>query len=83
MIKGVSSSLFSNKVSSIIKRVKPMTLSRQVELPAKIALATVGALSLSQGRSSTKNETVQKNSNSTTACTDTCHSDYWCGLAFP
>ena len=83
MVKGVSSSLFSNSVSSIIKNVRPKTLSKQIELPAKIALATVGALSLSQGISFTKNEVAQKSNNSTTAYTDTCHSDYWCGLTFP
>lgn len=84
MVRSISNSLFSNKVPNrLIKNFKVKNANKQMELPAKVAIATVATLGLANGKISAQNEAVQKNDKSVASRLDDCHSDYWCGLTFP
>ena len=84
MVRGVNTSLLSNKVPRfIVKKLDPKNLKKTMDLPAKIAMTATAALGVSVGKNSLNNEMTQKNGKLVTSYSDHCHSDYWCGLAFP
>lgn len=87
MVRGISS-FSSNKASSAVLKGKTnvKNVAKHIDLPAKIALGSLGTFYTTKtiGDASVGDTFVMKCSDyDSSNDTDTCNSDYWCGLTYP
>lgn len=87
MVRGISS-YNSNSFNNLMLggKTKAKELAKHVDLPSKIALSAMGIFGTSKviGDKISGDIFEMKCSDyDSSTDTDTCHSDFWCGLTFP